>query len=246
MPIGWHRFLNVVLHAATAAALFSFLARLFGAILKAPGTRWFAFYGALLFLVHPVAVYGVAYLIERSIVLATLFSLLALRCVLEGLLRGSSAWYFGAAASYFLAVSSKEHAIMLPAVAVALVVLLRNHAGAGMRGLAIPAAIAGLIGLGVVFLARTLIGASYEPFTADALAALAGQGREFDPRLAYPLSVINQGWLFFRYLFAWILPWPGWLSVDLRVPFPQQLLPCRRSVGSWGLAHLLGKHAAAT
>jgi len=215
----WHRLLNVLLHVATATALFGLLARLFAIVLKEPGTRWIAFYGAALFLLHPVAVYSVAYLVERSIILATLFSLLALRCAVEAQMRGSIAWLIGAAAIYFLAVSAKEHAVMLPAVAAALVVLLRSHAGISLRKFAIAAAIFGLIGLGVAFKARSLISATYEPFSAVAIATLP----EFDPRLAYPLSVMNQGWLFFRYLFTWILPWPGWMSVDLRVPFPQQL-----------------------
>ena len=44
-----------------------------------------AFFGAAWFLVHPVSVYGVAYLAERSIVLATLFSLIALWFLLQGI-----------------------------------------------------------------------------------------------------------------------------------------------------------------
>lgn len=227
----WHRLLNVLLHAATAAALFGSLARLFGAILKEPGARWFAFYGAVLFLVHPVAVYGVAYLVERSIVMATLFSLLSLRCVAEGLLRGSTAWLFGAAACYFLAVYSKEHAIMLPALAAALTVLLRGHSRASPRQFAIPAAVFAAIGLLVAYQARTLAGAPYEPFAADAIGTFAVQDSGFEPRLAYPLSVINQAWLYFRYLFAWLIPWPGWLSVDLRVPLAQHLLAWPQTAG---------------
>ncbi len=227
----WHRLVNVALHAATAAALFGFLARLFAATLEETGARWLAFYGAMLFLLHPAAVYGAAYLIERSIVMATLFSLISLRCVLEGLLRGSMAWFLGAAAAYLHAVSSKEHAVMLPAVAAALVMLAGGKAGASLRRLAVPALIFGLIGLAVAFQARTLIGATYEPFSGGAIAALAERRSDFDPRLAYPLSVLNQGWLFFRYLLAWILPWPGWMSVDVRTPLPVQLVAWPQTIG---------------
>jgi len=220
----WQRLLNVALHAATAAALFGFLARLFGAAIEEKDLRWVAFCGAALFLVHPVAVYGVAYLIERSIVLATLFSLLGLRCFLEGLLRRSGAWFLGAAACYFLAVSSKEHAVMLPAVAAALAVLLRGR-GIGLRQFAIPAVLVGVIGFVAAWQARALIAAAYEPFSADALAALAGGEQALDARFAYPLSLINQACLFFRYLLVWILPWSDWMSIDVRVPLVLQPFP---------------------
>src|SRR3990170_3452410 len=67
----WLRLGNVLLHAANAIALFFLLRRLFRVTLAgdeadAPaGLAWFAFFGALLFASHPVAVYGVAYLIQR-------------------------------------------------------------------------------------------------------------------------------------------------------------------------------------
>lgn len=120
----FQRLAYVLLHAMAGAVLFGFLARLFGAVLEDPRSRWFAFVGAILFVVHPVAVYGVAYLMERSIVLATLFALLSLWAVLEGLLRRSPGWWIAAAVAYYLAVFSKEHAIMVPAVAAALVLLV--------------------------------------------------------------------------------------------------------------------------
>ena len=91
--------------------LFLFLQRLFAAVLPAeraldPGLVG-AFFGALLFLVHPAAVYGVAYLIQRSIVMATLFGLVSLYCFLEGLMRGLAPLVPAAAAvAYFVAVFS--------------------------------------------------------------------------------------------------------------------------------------------
>jgi hypothetical protein len=89
----WHRLVNVLLHAGVASMLFLFLSRLFTVLVPAPAPQrasmepaWMAAFGALLFLVHPVAVYGTAYLTQRSIVLATLLSLLSLHCFLEGLI----------------------------------------------------------------------------------------------------------------------------------------------------------------
>jgi protein O-mannosyl-transferase len=210
----WQRLASVLLHAGTAVLLFGFLARLFAVVLGEERRR-LAFFGALWFAVHPVAVYGVAYLVERSIVLATLFSIAALWCVLEGLLRRSVPWFGAAAAAYLLAIWSKEHAVMLPAVAAALAVLVRGISARFGWTLAALVVLAGT----VIVQRRWLIGAPYEPFAAELLARSRA-----DPALAWPLSVLNQGTLFFRYLVTWLLPWPGWMSVDVRTLFPRELL----------------------
>jgi tetratricopeptide (TPR) repeat protein len=211
----WQRLVSVLLHAATAISLFGFLSRLFAALLADSGARWLAFFGALWFAVHPVAVYGVAYLVERSIVLATLFSIAALWCVLEGLLRRSAPWYAAAAAAYLLALWSKEHAVMLPAVALALAALVRGAA----RGFWWTLVVLAALGATAVAQRRWLIGVAYEPFAAELLARSGA-----DPAAAWPLSILNQATLFFRYLATWIVPWPGWMSVDVRTLFPRELL----------------------
>ena len=223
----WQRLANVLLHAATAVALCGFLARLFAVVLAdaggGGGARWAAFAGAVLFLLHPVAAYGVAYLIQRSIVLATLFSILALWCVLEGLARDSPRWYWGAVAAYLLALSAKEHAVMLPAVAVALAVLVRGASLALARRLALPLAALAALALYFVLRSRAYIGV-YEPFAGDILGPRGVSPLEPGMALAYPLSVINQATLFFRYLLTWLLPWTGLMSVDIRTAFPRELL----------------------
>ena len=197
---------NIALHAAVAMLLFGFLSRLFQVVLG--NARQVAFFGALAFAVHPVAVYGVAYLTQRSIILATLFSIAALWCVLEGTRRRSIFWYVAAGGFYFLAVISKEHAVMLPAVAFALAYL----AGGFSRRLGVAGALMALAAAAIVYRVRGSIGTAYEPFGQDVGA------------LSYPLSMVNQGWLFFRYLFTWLVPCPCWMSVDLRVSFPRGLL----------------------
>ena len=222
----WQRLINVALHAATALAIFGFFSRLFGAVLADARGRWLAFLGALWFTVHPVAVYGVAYLMQRSIILATLFSILSLWCVLEGLLRRSSRWYIAAALAYLLALSSKEHAVMLPAVAVALAVLVRGAS----RELLVRGAwwLGALLALAAIVIVqrRDLIGVAYEPFAADVIARLGA-----DPAIIFPLSVENQANLFFRYVATWLVPWPGWISVDVRTAFPTQLIGWPHTAG---------------
>jgi tetratricopeptide (TPR) repeat protein len=236
------RLANVLLHATTGAVLFGFLSRLFGAVLEDPRSRWLAFFGAALFVLHPVAVYGVAYLMQRSILLATLFSLLCLWGLLEWLLRGSRGWYIAAAAAYYLAVFSKEHAVMVPAVAVALAVLVRGASLELARRAAWPLALFAVIGVIVILSSKGVLGSVYEPFASNVVAHLGEPRNElgaappeirskFDTGLVYPLSVLNQATLYFRYLFTWLLPWPGWMSIDVRTPFPQTLFEWRYLAG---------------
>lgn len=236
----WYRLGNVLLHTTTAIALFLFLARLFEITLPAAAgttcaeglnSRWIAFFGALLFLLHPVAVYGSAYLIERSVVMATLFSVLGLRLFLEGLARKSLSWYLAAAAAYFLAVFSKEHCVMFPAVAAALAVVVRGHPPRMLRELAVPFALFAGIGLLVVLKVKGFLGTPYEPMVQSLLLQLDASRHELDARDLYPLSVINQGWLFFRYLLVWLVPYTGWMSIDVRPPFPTQFVSWPYTVG---------------
>jgi Flp pilus assembly protein TadD len=232
----WHRLGNVVLHALTVVALFALLRRLFGAVLAPPSSAGsdadlscgrLAFFGALIFALHPFGVYGVAYLVERSIVMATLFSVLALLAYLEGLLSGRFRWFLGSAALYFLAVFSKEHCVMLPAVALALTLLLRKPSWSLVRELWPPFAMFLLIGVLIAVKRMNVIGVPYEPSAQNAIAQLPGAGG----RPIYLLSFITECWLFFKYLFLWIVPNPGWLSVDLRQKFAAELLSWPETAG---------------
>jgi protein O-mannosyl-transferase len=235
----WYRAGNVLLHAAAASVLFLFLKRLFAVTVPgpAPGARaaidpaWAALFGALLFLAHPVAVYGVAYLMQRTIVMATLFGLVSLWLFLEGLIRNERWWFIVSAIAYFAAVFSKEHSVMLPAVAVVLAVLVRGWPPRPLGPLVLPFALYAAIAALVTFKAKGFLGAQYEPFAEAVVRQLAESDRTGDRLDLYPLSVINQGFLFFRYLLAWLLPFPGWMSVDLRPAFPAHLASWPQAAG---------------
>lgn len=233
----WQRLINVLLHAAVASTLFVFLRRLFGVVLPQERTMpdWYALFGALLFLAHPVSVYGVAYLMQRSILMATLFGLISLWFFLEGLVRDRWPWFIAFAAAYFVAVFSKEHGLMLPAVAAALALLVHGLSWRDLRRLALPFVLVAGIAILVVLKAKGLLGARYEPFAEAAVRQLAESDRAADKLDAYPLSALNQGFLFFRYLLTWLLPWPGWMSIDVRPAFPSQLtsLPHVAGFAAW-------------
>ena len=219
----WYRLEGLLLHAATGIALFFFLEKLFGLVLQkgADCARefphvWMAFFGALFFVWHPVAVYGAAYLIQRTIVMATLFSLLALYVYMRGLTEERPRWLWGSVILYYLAVFSKEHAVMLPAVMMVLTLLLATPSRALLRRL-LPIYVAcTLIALYVALQKLGLLGAVYE-------VSAAGMLEKIEVTNPYPLSVLTQSFLFFKYWLLWLVPDPAWMSVDMREPFAENL-----------------------
>lgn len=238
---------NVLLHSFTVAAIFFLFNRLFHVVL-APQEQSsllsrptvLAGAGALLYGLHPVTVYAVSYLIQRSIVMATLFSVLSLWCLLEATQRKRLGWYIGSALLYFLALSSKEHAVLLPAVGLAMIYLAADRGGRLnarwiWAGAAMILAAGGLVGK----MYSANIGGVFDETSRQLIAQLA---RDY-PVVAqqpYLLSVINESYLFFKYLFLWLLPYPGWMAVDMREPFPTGLAALPQALGPLLLAAYAG------
>ncbi|MDP1995860.1 MAG: tetratricopeptide repeat protein [Gallionella sp.] len=208
------------MHGAVTIALFLFLARLFDAVYGARADsllsyRALAFCAALLFALHPVAVYAAGYLVQRTIVMATLFSLLAMLAYLHGSVRHKPLWLWASVPLYYLAVFSKEHAIMLPAVLLALTMLLHEDWRAKLRqrwGVFVALAV---IAVFVIVAKKGLLGSVYEIYAPEMLDA--------ESDLNYPLSVLTQAWLFFKYAGLWLFPNPVWMSADMREPFAASL-----------------------
>ena len=102
---------NALLHVANVILLFYMLRQLLGAVVTQPGQGraivWGAWLAALIFAVHPVAVYAVGYVVQRSILMATLFVFLMQMAYLRGILTGQVRWLVLAVLCYFLAVFSK-------------------------------------------------------------------------------------------------------------------------------------------
>lgn len=218
----WLRLGNLSIHTATAITLYILIRRLLEDLDDSPdhgiSKEWAAFLAALFFLLHPAAVYAAGYLIQRTILMATLFSLLTWLSFWWGL-RGSRHWLWLSVLFYFLAVYSKEHAIMVPAVCFGLLVLHRRSGlvnNASKKELIVIFGLFALIALMVMLQLKSLIGTTYEMFAPEMLNSEAVAVR---PELAYPLSVLTQAGLFFKYLFLWMVPHIGWMSVDIREPF---------------------------
>lgn len=228
---------NILLHMGTVLALFWFYLTLYRALDKEDDSRLpifgslgLAFGGALLFAVHPANVYAVAYLLQRSIVIATLFSLLSLGCLLNGMLREKRGWYVASGLFYVLAVFSKEHSVLVLAVALLLVMLVRRPSMRQLREFWWVLPIALVVVSGLVFYYSDIFGKAFDETSQNFLDTLAKQNPDIQ-KYAYPLSIVNQGYLYFKYLLLWIMPYPGWMSVDIRETFPVSFFSWPESIG---------------
>jgi hypothetical protein len=229
----WHRLGNLTLHVLISLTLFLFLHRLFEAVLPRNPSAvpdasesgslpllCMAFFAALIFALHPAAVYGAAYLIQRTILMSTLFSLIMWHLFLRGVVRNNQWYLLGSAVAYLFSVYAKEHALMAPSVAFALLLLIRTPTRQLFYRVGPTFVLYGLIAGYVIFQVKTTyLGQAYEPRGDDMLAMLARLNPEFAPRFAYPLSILTQSFLFFKYLLVWIFPNPAWMSVDMFEPF---------------------------
>lgn len=166
---------------------------------------------ALFFALNPIAVYGAGYLVQRSIVFATLLSLISLWCYHRAFAENKFSCIFTAALFYSAAIFCKEHAITLPAAIVALTVLYPTDKKTAFKRasifllLCLPAAIT------VFWLTRNVVG--NEP-DASAIAAMFNL-----KQIGWFTSFSTQSSLFFRYLFYWFAPNINVLSADMRIDF---------------------------
>ena len=208
-----HRVLSLILHVICAWVLCRLTRRLLGR------ASWLALLGATAFALHPAAVYAAGYLVQRSIVLATLFSLLSILLFVRGLERRSFADACSAALMYWIAVLSKEHAVLLPAVAALTIVLRPGEQRFNFRYTAVYLLVCAPVAVFVVLYMKNLIGTPYE-VAFDAVAAqIDASARSSVEQAPWLASAIVQMGLFFRYLGLWLLPSTHSMSIDLRVDF---------------------------
>lgn len=229
---GWwkQRLFNLAIHFAVVVSLWALYREILRCIAPPPATHGAAAVpyhqspalGIAIgfFALNPVAVYSVAYLIQRSILLATFFVVTGLWFFARALAAKKPWLHAAALACYALALISKEHAIMAPLAAVPLYIVVARPA---------PRRLAALTGAGTLVIAIAgyvlwlrfgeILGTPFDEASHVYLAQL----RALDPNVeknAYLLSVIDQSWLFFQYGLRWLLPWSGWMSINLRPPFP--------------------------
>lgn len=248
---GWwkQRLINVLLHLGVVASLFALLNALvtterFPAALSSQEhferSRTAALrVGVALFALNPVAVYAVAYMAQRSIVMATLFSVLACWMFVRGLQTRRSVWFVGALLSYIVAVLSKEYAVITAALAIPLYVHIRRPGWKQITAIAIAAFLAMAAAAALFWsLYGHMIG---RVFDAQSLAHVK-QLEAIQPGITahiYPLSILSEASLFFAYGVLWVFPNVQWMSIDLRPEFPLSITSLLHLVGALSYLALL-------
>lgn len=248
---GWwkQRLVNIALHVCVVGALYALTARLLGHVKDErvgsegassidraiPGLRL----GIVVFALNPVAVYAVGYLIQRSILMATLFSVISCYGFLRGLETRGKLWFLLAAVAYACAVLSKEHAVMAVAMWVPILVFVERP---GWKAIISSAA----VGFGLLVVAAAFLYSVYGEILGKvfdvASSAYLEQIDAVSPGAAdsaYGLSVVNQMELFFHYGLFWFVPNILDMSIDMRVGFPTSFFGLKVVLGALGYVAML-------
>jgi len=249
---GWpqQRVFNISLHVATALALYALVLELLERTSWrdekqaqpqfTSSLRGAARLGVALWAFNPVAVYAVGYLIQRSILMATLFVVLACVTFARGLHSRRPAWFFLALMCYLLGVMAKEHSVTAILLAVPLFVFIKRPP---MRTVLVAGSLAGglLFAMGAILYNRygNIVGSVFDE-TSRAFAVQLEQQQPGISQHLYPLSLINQTGLFFKYGLMWLVPYVGWMSIDIRPAFPLSLISASLIGGVAWLCQLLG------
>ena len=112
---------------------------------------------------------------------------------------------------------------MIPGVAAALTLLLHKPSLALIKRVWQPFTLYLVIAVLIILRTKGLLGTAYEFHAADILAR-ASEQQDIHIKNPYPLSVITQGFLFFKYLFIWVFPYTGWMAIDIHQSFPTHFL----------------------
>jgi protein O-mannosyl-transferase len=239
----WQRVVNVLLHLGVCVSLVAFYRR-FTAHFELPmndkstpsvslrshslalliAVAYFAF--------NPMATYATAYLVQRSMLMCTLFGVLALICVLKAAQREGRHYWLFAGILYLCAFFSKEYVVMLPLAAAAVYIVVRRPPA---HAIAVAATIFAAIGstAGYFLWQRfgAVIGTPFDELSVAFVRQLQTQSPNIKAEV-WPLSILNQMVFFFEYGWLWFFPNVNAMSIDMRPPFPLQLTEAKYVVAA--------------
>lgn len=245
--IFWQRVGNLVVHAMSGLALYKFLSCLLsdlGPHTLDPGRiQRSAVFAAIIFVLHPAAVFAAGYLIQRTTLLATFFCLCSWTLFWVGL-KGNRIALWASLPAFALAAWSKEHCVMAPALNVCLLIAyMRSTSRSRPEWGSILIVLGGqfLLSFLLVASAARLIGTPYELGASTLIDQAVGDASSADAHL---LSVITQSGLFFKYLALWALPDGSRMSIDMREHFATSATSSRAlfvllAFFSWGAIGLV-------
>jgi tetratricopeptide (TPR) repeat protein len=153
------------------------------------------------------------------------------------LIERSPAWSVAALCFYLVAVFSKEHAFLIAGMALPLYVFLERPSWKrSVMALVVSGAVLGAGAAVLLKMYPNLLGQVFDETSRHLTAQLDAQ-RNGAGAQVFGLSVLNQMGLFFYYGGLWLLPYVGWISIDMRPPFPVTLTAWPHILGA--LAYLV-------
>lgn len=218
----YQRLFNLVLHILNSLLLMSFLALFWNSQTKQKKPWTLSFFATLFFSLNPVAVYAVAYMIQRSILLATFFTLISAISFIKSAQTKKFFWHIACIFAFTCALYSKEHVILLPAVFYLMGLMLKPGAFKFSKidsRLVTVLILQIVVGAIVALQLKNIAFSAYEQHLR--FIATPSSAASVEPSIM--LHFINQCLLCFRYLFLWIFPYLPWMSIDTHLPFPQTL-----------------------
>lgn len=219
------RLVNLLIHALNCLLLYWLLSRLLGSKLSAqlagdkPAHEATLVVAVAWFALNPVATYSVAYLIQRSSLMATSFSLLALLGTLNFFKTRKPSYAVLAFMLFAIAVLCKEYAVTTIAAALGLWIYAERPPKKQI-GLAVVAL--AMVTIAVCLILRTELGLEFGGSSVEASPAYRQQLFKWFPETEsslWPYSALNQSRMFFEYVWRWFVPLPAFLSIDLRPSF---------------------------
>lgn len=183
-PVSWH-VIDLLLHLAVVALVWDVLRQLIG-----NRAGWIA---AAIFAVHPLMTEPVAYVFARAILLATLFSLLAMRSWIASRFWMAATWFT-------VAMLSKEECAALPLVLFFLPQKSRDRRE--------RTAFLAMLSVALIIGLRTLL----------AGASIKGSGVGANAGISPLAYLASQGVVIWRYLRLFAIPWGFSVDPSLTTP----------------------------
>jgi hypothetical protein len=222
-PAPYH-WTNLVIHLCVGLTLY-WVIRLFQKNYSdIPGSQWIALLAVLLFLVHPLNIQAVTYMVQRMTLLAALFVLLGLGCYLTGRCGAPtgrrSRWFALTALCFLVAVGSKEIGLLL--LPLLLLYELSFHRAEWCDRYA---ALVGRVGRPVVWVAGAMLlvtatAMGWQLFADHAYWSEIMPGRDFSGQD----RLLTQGRVQFFYLSLLLWPSPARLNLDHDILVSRSLL----------------------
>lgn len=235
-PVGYH-LVNIGIHLGAACFVLLLLRRVF------PRQNGYAFFGALLFVAHPLQTQAVTYVVQRMASLSALFFLLALYLFVRGRERLASgipwrdprhlACYLGALVAEVLAIIAKENAVILPLALLLFAWFFLMQEDSDWKPLltyTAPFFLAPLV-FGILYLIMPMLhGAEFAALGhTDRMASLEGNSP-----LHYLVTQFSVQWLYIRLLFL-----PYGQALDYGYPISRELVTLKSAAGMFGLISLV-------